>query len=244
MADEEPKKTTGKPAAKKTSGTTRKAPAKTAAKGTTTRRSPAKKAAPVKTGATGKPAARKAPAKKAAAPKTAAKKTPAKKAAPKVTETANENTPETGEAKSRFNAALEEAKAGANALRTQASTRAADASDDFKSEAREYGEKAMNKASDLAVDAKSAASDGIASLGTVVGDTATRIDDQFGEQYGDYARKASRTLQETSAALESKSVEELGEDARQFVRKSPGVAVGIAAVAGFMLARLFRGSRD
>ena len=33
-------------------------------------------------------------------------------------------------------------------------------------------------------------------------------------------------------------------DAREMVRKSPGVAVGIAAVAGFLLARLFRGSRD
>ncbi|MEM8773274.1 MAG: hypothetical protein AAGD92_16660 [Pseudomonadota bacterium] len=160
-----------------------------------------------------------------------------------MTETANENTPETGEAKSRFNAALEEAKAGAQALRTQAQTRAAGASDDFKAEARVYGDKAMSKASDLAVDAKSAASDGIASLGTVVGDTAAKIDDQFGEQYGDYARKASRSLQETSAALESKSVEELGDDAREFVRKSPGVAVGLAAVAGFMLARMFRGSR-
>ena len=101
----------------------------------------------------------------------------------------------------------------------------------------------MNKASDLAIDAKTAASDGIASLGSVVGDTAAKIDDQFGEQYGDYARKASRTLQETSAALESKSVEELGEDARQFVRKSPGMAVGLAAVAGFVLARMFRGTK-
>ncbi len=38
--------------------------------------------------------------------------------------------------------------------------------------------------------------------------------------------------------------EDIGEDAKQFVRKSPGLAVGIAAVAGFMLARLFKGSSD
>ena len=101
----------------------------------------------------------------------------------------------------------------------------------------------MSKASTLATDAKSVASDSIASLGTVVGDTAAKIDEQFGEQYGDYARKASRTLAETSAKLDSKSVEELGEEAREMVRKSPGVAVGIAAIAGFMLARLFRGKR-
>jgi ElaB/YqjD/DUF883 family membrane-anchored ribosome-binding protein len=47
-------------------------------------------------------------------------------------------------------------------------------------------------------------------------------------------------LQETAAKLDNKSVEELGEDARQFVRKSPGTAVGLAALAGFFFARLFR----
>jgi ElaB/YqjD/DUF883 family membrane-anchored ribosome-binding protein len=78
----------------------------------------------------------------------------------------------------------------------------------------------------------------------VVGDSAPQIDEKLGEQYGDYARKASRTLQETSAKLDAKSVEELGEDAREVVRKSPGVAVGIAAVVGFFLARLLGGKRS
>ena len=75
-------------------------------------------------------------------------------------------------------------------------------------------------------------------------DTAPQIDERLGEEYGDYARKASRSLKEASAKLENKSVGELGDDAREFVRKSPGVAIGIAAAAGFLIARLFRGSRD
>ena len=58
------------------------------------------------------------------------------------------------------------------------------------------------------------------------------------------ARTASRSLQDASTRLEQKSVEELSEDARELVRKSPGLAVGIAAVGGFLLARLFRGSND
>lgn len=111
-------------------------------------------------------------------------------------------------------------------------------------EAKVYGEKAKSRAGELATEGKSAASDAISSLGKVVGDTAGQIDERFGEQYGDYARSASRSLAETSAKLEAKSVEELGDDAREMVRKSPAVAVGIAAVAGFLLARLFRGSRD
>jgi ElaB/YqjD/DUF883 family membrane-anchored ribosome-binding protein len=87
------------------------------------------------------------------------------------------------------------------------------------------------------------ASDAIASLGKAVSETAPQIDERLGEQYGDYARKAARTLQETSAKLEAKSVEELGEDTRAMIRKSPGVAVGVAAVFGFFLARMLGGSR-
>ena len=51
---------------------------------------------------------------------------------------------------------------------------------------------------------------------------------------------ASQKLQQTATRLEQRSVEELGEDAREMVRKSPAAAVGLAALAGFMLARLFR----
>lgn len=154
------------------------------------------------------------------------------------------------EAKSRFNAALEEAKAGAAALRAEAENRltlvgseARGKSDDLLAEAKTYGEQALGKAGELAVEGKKVTSDAIASLGKVVGDTASQIDEKLGAQYGDYARKASRTLQETSAKLEAKSVEELGEDAREMVRKSPAAAVGIAAVFGFFLARLFGGKR-
>ncbi|MEP3051312.1 MAG: hypothetical protein ABJP48_09430 [Erythrobacter sp.] len=206
--------------------------------------------------------AEKKSTKAAAKPRKAAAKRTTKKAATKKStsaksaedmpsvpvETTNANRTE---AKSRFNAALEEAKAGAAALRAEAGERAGSyrenamtKGDDLVTEAKAYGEQARSKAGDLAVEGKTAASDAIASVGRVVGDTAEQIDERFGEQYGDYARRASRTLVETSAKIDAKNIDELGDDAREFVRKSPGVAVGIAAVAGFLLARLFRGSRD
>lgn len=154
-------------------------------------------------------------------------------------------------AKSRFSAALEEAKAGAAALRAEASERAATyrsqaqlKSSDLVAEAKVYGSEAKLRAGELAEEGKHRASDAIATIGKAVGDTAVTIDERFGEHYGDYARRASRTLQETSAKLEAKNLDELGEDAREMVRKSPGVAIGLAAIAGFLLARLFRGSRD
>ena len=47
----------------------------------------------------------------------------------------------------------------------------------------------------------------------------------------------------SDSKLDEKSVDDLVEDGREFVRKSPGKALGIAAIVGFMLSRLFRGSR-
>lgn len=199
------------------------------------------------------PKARKAPSSpaKGGAAKTRA---PAKAESLKTGATARSADPApapVAEAKSRFNAALEEAKAGAAALRAEAENRLGTVSEtakgkgtDLVAEAKTYGEQALGKAGDLAVEGKKVTSDAIASLGKVVGESAGQIDEKLGEQYGDYARKASRSLQETSAKLEAKSVEELGEDARAVVRKSPGVAVGIAAVVGFFLARMLRGKRD
>jgi ElaB/YqjD/DUF883 family membrane-anchored ribosome-binding protein len=183
------------------------------------------------TGKTAKPRAKAAPKRRTAKP--AARKS-------------NGSAART-EAKKRFGRALEEAKAGAAALgkdarqraegyRTQAQAR----SEDWVDEAKAYTKQARVKGKELAVEGKSRASDAIASLGKVVADNAREIDERFGSQYGDYARTASRSLQETAARLDAKDIDQLGEDAREFVRKSPGLAIGLAAVAGYMVARIFR----
>ena len=111
-------------------------------------------------------------------------------------------------------------------------------------QARERGDgwtsEAKNRATELAYEGKARASEALSGLGRMVGDNAATIDERLGSQYGDYARSASQSLQSTAAKLDQKSVEQLGEDAREMVRKSPAAAVGLAALAGFLLARLFR----
>lgn len=178
--------------------------------------------------------------------------TPAKTSKPrKPAKAAKEQTVDhKSEAKAKFSKALEEAKAGAVELTAEARERAgayrekaAAKSGDWIEEARAYGEQARTKAGELAVQGKTRTSDALAGLGKLVADNADTIDDKVGPKYGDYARTASRKMQETAAKLEAKDFEELGEDAREFVRKSPGLAIGMAAVAGFLLARLFTGSR-
>ena len=147
--------------------------------------------------------------------------------------TATSTSPHREEAKSRFSAAVQEAKAGAAALRAEASEKASA----YKAQA--YGEEAKAKGHELAVQGKAKLSEGIATLGQMVNDNAHYVDEKVGAKYGDYARSASRSLSDTAAKLDAKSVDELAEDGRAMVRRSPATAVGIAAVAGFMLSRLF-----
>ena len=184
---------------------------------------------------------------------TAAKTTKPRKPAAKRTTTTTNNGGTTAavttrtnraEAKSRFNAALEEARAGAAALGAEARERVTGYTGQARTRGGDFAGDAKTKAVGLARDGKTRASEALTSLSRVVNENATTIDDNLGQQYGDYARSASRKLEEAGQALESKSVEELGEDAREFVRKSPGLAIGMAAVGGFLLARLLRGSSD
>lgn len=160
---------------------------------------------------------------------------------------ASENT---AEAKAKFAQALEDAKAGAQALGKEAQQRAEEyrekassASKEWQETAKARGDQAMNQATDLARQGKSKASEAIASLGKIVAENAPLIDEKLGSKYGDYARSSARSMEETATKLETKDFDELGEDAREFVRKSPGLAVGMAAAAGFLVARLFRGSK-
>jgi len=190
--------------------------------------------------------------KTTAAKKPAAKKPAAKPAAASAT----------GEAKAKFSKAIEEARAGAQVLASDAQSRAqklgqeaqakagvykeqlSAKTGDWVDEAKDLAGQAKVRANDIAQDGKAKTSDAIASLGKIVADNAGTIDEKLGVKYGDYARTAARSMQETAAKIEAKDLGELGDDAKEFVRKSPALALGIAAVAGFLLSRLFKGGSN
>lgn len=151
------------------------------------------------------------------------------------------------EAKSHFAKAVEEAKAGAQALGKEAQGRAEEyrdklnqTKDDWTSKGREKTDEAKDKAYDYASQGKAKASEAISGLGKLVEENAPVIDEKIGEKYGDYARSAAKSMQGAASKIDEKSLEELGEDAKEFVREKPALAVGLAAAAGFFLARIFR----
>ena len=152
-------------------------------------------------------------------------------------------------AKQRFAKALDEARAGAEALTKEAQDRAASyrakaasQSSEWIDEAKDLSEQAKEKAFILANEGKAKASEAIHSLGQVVEENAATIDEKVGPKYGEYARTAAKGMKDAAEKIDNKDLGELGEDAKEFVRKSPGVAVAMAAAAGFLLSRLFRRS--
>ncbi len=184
--------------------------------------------------------------------KTTARKSAAK-AAPAAETAAETAAAENGTAtsKAKFSKAIEEARAGAQALTQEAQAKAgaykeqiAAKSGDWAADAKDLAGQARDRAAELAAEGKTRTSDALSSLGKIVADNAGTSDDKLGARYGDYARTAARSMQETAAKIEAKDLNELGEDAKEFVRKSPGVAIGLAAVAGFLVARLFKGGSN
>ncbi len=95
-----------------------------------------------------------------------------------------------------------------------------------------------------AVTGKDKATTALQDLSQVVSEAASQIDDRLGPQYGDYARRAAEAVTGLADTLRDKDVDELFDDAREVVRKSPGVAIGAAAIVGFTLVRLIKAGLD
>ncbi len=114
----------------------------------------------------------------------------------------------------------------------------------LKDEAGKLGQQASEKARGIADEGKLRATGALDDLSRMMEDAATTVDEKLGAQYGQYARSAAQTVSGLSDQLRAKEVEELVDDAREFVRKSPAIAIGTAAALGFVLARIVKAGID
>ncbi len=80
----------------------------------------------------------------------------------------------------------------------------------------------------------------LGNIANIIEETVEQIGDKLGPQYGDYAKSASTTIQRYASTLENKDPDELVDDARALIRKSPAVAITGAAILGFGLIRLLK----
>lgn len=99
---------------------------------------------------------------------------------------------------------------------------------------------ASDKVRDVASQGKDKATEAMDSISRLVSETADTVDERLGPQYGNYVRKAGDALDGLNDSIRGKQVDELFDDARNLVRKSPAVAIGAAAAIGFLLVRLVK----
>ena len=125
-----------------------------------------------------------------------------------------------------------------------ATSRVEQAKQTAKDYSANYGAQATDKIRTLADTGKERAIGGLDQLSQMIQDAAGQVDDKLGAQYGDYARSAAGVVSNFSGQIRDKNVDELLDDARAFVRKSPGVAIGVAAALGFALARVVQSGLD
>ena len=138
-------------------------------------------------------------------------------------------------------ASLKAAAGSAKGAAAAAASQAKEAGEAWREQAGVLAEQAVESARAAATVAKDRAGSALHSLSKLIADTAETVDSRMGPQYGDYARKAAESVAGTARTLDDKDVDQLVADARDFVRKSPAVALGAAALVGFVLMRLARG---
>lgn len=112
--------------------------------------------------------------------------------------------------------------------------------DRIRSGRERLANQAGDKARGLVGQGLERASETLANVSKMVGDTAPGIDERLGEEYGDYARRAAGAIENVANTIAEKDPDELIEDTRNFVRNSPGIALAGAAVVGFVVARLLK----
>ena len=112
--------------------------------------------------------------------------------------------------------------------------------DRFRSGREKLANQAGDKARGLVSQGLERASEALANVARMVGDTAPGIDERLGEDYGNYARRAAGSIENVANAIAEKDPDELIDDTRNFVRDSPGIAIAGAAVVGFVIARLLK----
>lgn len=141
-------------------------------------------------------------------------------------------------------AAAPKARAATKTVAAEAKKATREATATVKQEASTLKRKATDKAHALADQGKAAATEKLDGFSRLIDDAAGQVDDRLGPQYGDYARSAANTVASLASTLRGKEVDDLVADARDFVKKSPVIAIGAAAAIGFVLARLVKAGLD
>jgi hypothetical protein len=118
----------------------------------------------------------------------------------------------------------------------------------YASEARQQGKKAVDRAAErarsLASEQKSLMAEELTGIAEAVRAGAGRLNEQDRVGIARYAERAANSLESMSDAVRRKDLAMLVNDVEGFARRQPGIFVGGAVAAGFLLARFLRSSSE
>jgi ElaB/YqjD/DUF883 family membrane-anchored ribosome-binding protein len=112
-----------------------------------------------------------------------------------------------------------------------------------KEQASAVGAEAIETARKAATQGKDMAAEALSEISKLAEGAAKVVDERVGEQYGDYARKAATSVGNAATSLQSKDIDTIVSDTKEFVRKRPAVAIGAVAAVGLFVAQLLRRSK-
>ena len=119
-------------------------------------------------------------------------------------------------------ASLKAAAGSAKTMAAAAAGHAKETGEQWREQAGAMAGQAADTARAVADTAKDRTGSALHGLSKLISDTAETVDARLGPQYGDYARQAAESVAGAARTLDEKDVNELLEEARDFVRKSPG----------------------
>lgn len=114
----------------------------------------------------------------------------------------------------------------------------AEATQQAKDHAGRISQQVGDKAALFAEQGKDRAVGALEQLSKLIEEAAAQVDEKLGGGNGHYVRTAAGTVQGFADQLRDRKVDDLVDETRAFVRRSPGIAIGAAAAVGFVVARL------
>ncbi|MES2289375.1 MAG: hypothetical protein V4530_06525 [Pseudomonadota bacterium] len=111
-----------------------------------------------------------------------------------------------------------------------------------KEQASAMGAEAIDTARKAATQGKDMAAEALSEISKLAEGAAKVVDERVGEQYGDYARKAATSVGNAANTLQSKDIDTIVSDTKEFVRKRPAIAIGAVAAVGLFLTQMLRRS--
>jgi ElaB/YqjD/DUF883 family membrane-anchored ribosome-binding protein len=112
--------------------------------------------------------------------------------------------------------------------------------DKVRAKAGEIRAEAGARARTAAEEGKAKAAETLSSVSEAARNAADKLKGTKAEPFSGYVESAADSISGLASKIDSRSVDDLVDDVREMVRRSPVIAIGAAALAGFVISRFLK----